>query len=98
MARIEGIVTTINSKPEEEWLIVHHKKEGIGVDIEQRVRALIKADQAKVHFGGTGGATYRLRQESMLFAPHAQCPLFGELRLLWGVERTKFEETPDVRF
>ena len=46
---VEGIASTIRTRPNEEWLVVHHKKEGIGRDIEEEVRALLP-QTAQVHF------------------------------------------------
>ena len=46
---VQGIANTINTKPTEEWLVVHHKA-GIGMDFENEVRRLLSVDDAKVHF------------------------------------------------
>ena len=46
---VEGIASTIMTRPDEAWLIVHHKKEGIDRDIQDEVRALLPAT-ARVHF------------------------------------------------
>ena len=46
---VEGIASTIRTRPNEEWLVVHHKKEGIDRDIEEEVRALLP-QTAQVHF------------------------------------------------
>ena len=45
---IEGIASTIRTKSEEEWLIIHHK-DGIAMDFEQEVRALLPEGN-KTHF------------------------------------------------
>ena len=37
------------TRPDEAWLVVHHKKEGIDRDIEEEVRALLPPT-ARVHF------------------------------------------------
>ena len=39
---VEGIASTILSRPDEPWLVVHHKSESIGRDIEDEVRALLR--------------------------------------------------------
>ena len=46
---VEGIASTILRKPDEQWLIVHHKKESIGRDIEDEVRTVLPS-AARVHF------------------------------------------------
>ena len=46
---IDGIVSTINNKPEEEWLVVHHKTKG-GIDVPSGVKALMEGNQDRVHF------------------------------------------------
>ena len=46
---VEGIASTILTRPDEPWLVVHHKQEGIGRDIEDEVRALLPP-AARVHF------------------------------------------------
>jgi hypothetical protein len=38
---VEGIASTILTRPDEPWLVVHHKQEGICRDIEDEVRALL---------------------------------------------------------
>lgn len=53
---IEGVASTILTKPDEQWLIVHHKAESIGIDFETEVRQLLPDggrfppdDKGKVH-------------------------------------------------
>ena len=46
---VEGIASTIRSKPDEEWLVVHHKT-GIKMDFETEVRTLLQDDGRGVHF------------------------------------------------
>ena len=46
---VEGIASTILTRPDEPWLVVHHKKEGIDRDIEDEVRALLPPT-VRVHF------------------------------------------------
>ena len=46
---VEGIASTILTRPDEPWLVVHHKQEGIGRDIEDEVRALLPPT-VRVHF------------------------------------------------
>lgn len=46
---LDGIVSTINTKPEEDWLVVHHK-DGIGMDFESEVRDLVKGNPNRVNF------------------------------------------------
>jgi hypothetical protein len=45
----EGIAATINSKPYEDWLVIHHKKDH-RFDIEADVSALVTGDTRRVHF------------------------------------------------
>lgn len=47
---IDAIATTINGKPGESWLVVHHKASPVMVDIEAGVRELLTVDQDHVHF------------------------------------------------
>lgn len=44
---LEGVVSTILTKPDQDWLIVHHK--GIDMDFEAEVRALLPIG-VRVHF------------------------------------------------
>jgi hypothetical protein len=46
---IEGIVSTINTKPDEDWLVVFHK-DGIEMNFERVVRDLIAGNKERVHF------------------------------------------------
>jgi hypothetical protein len=46
---LDGIVSTINTKPDEDWLVVFHK-DGIGMDFAAEVRDLIAHDKERVHF------------------------------------------------
>lgn len=46
---IEGIASTIRSKPNDEWLVVHHKSR-IAMDLEAEVRALLPSGSPSVHF------------------------------------------------
>jgi hypothetical protein len=46
---VDGIVATINKKPNEEWLVVHHKTIH-GLDLPVQVRDLIDGDKDRVHF------------------------------------------------
>jgi hypothetical protein len=48
-ALLDGIAETINSKPEEDWLVVHHK-DGIGVDCVPELQKRIAGDGARVKF------------------------------------------------
>ncbi|WP_259781416.1 DEAD/DEAH box helicase family protein [Aestuariispira ectoiniformans] len=48
-ALIDGIVSTINTKPREEWLVVHHKP-GTNLDIPSQVRDLVDGDKGRIHF------------------------------------------------
>ena len=45
----DGIASTINTKPGEEWLIVCHQPNG-QFDVEASVRSLLQGDQRRVHF------------------------------------------------
>lgn len=46
---VEGIASTILIRPDDPWLVVHHKQDGIGRDIEDEVHALLPAT-VRVHF------------------------------------------------
>jgi hypothetical protein len=46
---LDGIAETINAKPEEEWLVVHHK-DGIGVDLVPDLQKRITGDPERVKF------------------------------------------------
>jgi hypothetical protein len=46
---IEGIACTIRTKPQEEWLVIHHK-DALESTFEADVRALLADDSDKVHF------------------------------------------------
>lgn len=46
---VEGVVSTILQKPEQEWLVIHHKA-GIDMDFEAEVRSLLPDTAANVHF------------------------------------------------
>jgi hypothetical protein len=45
----EGIASTIRLRPNEDWLVVHHKSSG-GQNIETRIRNLLPVNACKVHF------------------------------------------------
>lgn len=47
---IDGIASTINTKPGEEWLVVHHLPSKHTVDVAAGVQALLTGDKNKVHF------------------------------------------------
>jgi hypothetical protein len=49
MLFVEGIVTTVMTRPDEEWLIIHHKPD-IDMDLEQEVRARLPLFGPQVHF------------------------------------------------
>lgn len=46
---VDGIAATINSKPEEDFLVIHHKKDH-RFDIEADVSTLVTGDKSRVHF------------------------------------------------
>lgn len=52
-ALVDGVVATINSKPDEEWLVVHHKGTNT-MDLPTQVLDLIGGDKARVHFTNWG--------------------------------------------
>lgn len=55
---LAGIAKTINTKPDEEWLVVCHKADGLNYDVEELVRAQLTFDHAdKVHFISWGNHT-----------------------------------------
>lgn len=47
---IDGIASTINTKPDKEWLVVHHLPNKHTVDVAAGVQALLTGDKNKVHF------------------------------------------------
>jgi hypothetical protein len=49
----DGVASTINTKPDEEWLIVHHKGDST-FDFQSQVTDLLKPRTAKVHFVNWG--------------------------------------------
>ena len=46
---IEGIVKTILTRPDEEWLVVYHKN-GIGIDVPSAITAFLPDNGPRVHF------------------------------------------------
>lgn len=50
---LDGIASTINAKPEEEWLVVHHKA-GIAMDFETELTSRLTSDPSRVHFRNWG--------------------------------------------
>jgi hypothetical protein len=46
---IEGIVRTILTRPDEEWLVVYHKN-GIGIDMPTAITAFLPDNGPRVHF------------------------------------------------
>jgi hypothetical protein len=59
---VEGIASTVQTRPDEPWLVVHHKQEGIGRDIEDEVRAFLPSG-CRVHPAlGCARRHQRLRQ------------------------------------
>jgi hypothetical protein len=49
MLFVEGIISTVMTRPDEEWLIIHHKAD-IDMDFEEEVRARLPLFGPKVHF------------------------------------------------
>jgi hypothetical protein len=47
-ALVDGIAETINSKPDKEWLVVHHK-DGIGIDFVPELQKRITDNPERVH-------------------------------------------------
>jgi hypothetical protein len=48
---LAGIVATVNQKPAEDWLIVHHKAETInGISVPEAVTREFRGDPARLHF------------------------------------------------
>jgi hypothetical protein len=46
---LDSIASIINTKPDEQWLVVHHK-DGIGVNFEEAVRGLVSGNEDRVRF------------------------------------------------
>lgn len=47
---VDGIATTINLKPLEEWLVICHKPKDAHYDIEADIKSLVRGDPGRVHF------------------------------------------------
>lgn len=47
---VEGICRTIETKPDEDWLIVHHKQDGRVGEVVQDIRRTAKVNPARLHF------------------------------------------------
>lgn len=47
---VDGIATTINLKPLEEWLVICHKPKDAQFDIEADIKSLVRDDVRRVHF------------------------------------------------
>lgn len=47
---VDGIASTINTKPEEEWLVVVHKPSYRVGDLDTRIKELVQGDLSRVHF------------------------------------------------
>ncbi|KPF83905.1 hypothetical protein IP70_16985 [alpha proteobacterium AAP38] len=47
---VEGICRTIETKPTEDWLIVHHKKDSRVGDVEEKIRRRAKVNPERLHF------------------------------------------------
>jgi hypothetical protein len=58
----EGIILTVNSKPTEDWLVVVHREDTIGLNLEKLVRAALP-DHTGLHFctWGSHSATNEYR-------------------------------------
>lgn len=52
---VEGVVSAINSKPDEEWLVIVHKKDA-NRDISEYVREQVANKEQKIHFLTWGNA------------------------------------------
>jgi hypothetical protein len=48
-ALLDGIAETINTKPDEDWLVVHHK-DGINLDFATALQTRITGNPARIHF------------------------------------------------
>jgi hypothetical protein len=49
MVFVEGVIATVMTRPEEEWLIIHHKAD-IDMDFEEEVRARLPPFGPRLHF------------------------------------------------
>jgi hypothetical protein len=47
---LEGLAAMVNSRPEENWLIVYHKKETIWIDIPKKLPALFHGNPGRLKF------------------------------------------------
>lgn len=83
---VDGIASTINTKPDEQWLVVHHQT-GINMDLPDQVRSLLVGDSDRVHFLGWGShdATNEFANVSnvilagTLFYRTSRCEALGRL-------------------
>lgn len=97
---VEGIVATVMTKPNQKWLIIHHKAE-IGIDVETSVRALLPANGIEVHFlnWGAHDATNRFAHvpniilAGTLFYRHSHYEALGRLACGQRATDGAFEES-----
>jgi hypothetical protein len=47
---VQGIASAINAKPKERWLVIHHKPDGNGYDLEAAIRDGLMVPQDQVYF------------------------------------------------
>jgi len=101
---VEGVASTINTKPHEQWLVVHHRSQG-GLDIENDVRDLIVASQSNVHFISWGNhqATNAYKDVSnvilagTLFYPASHYEALGRLASNKPASTGKFPKSDEAK-
>ncbi|WP_334380402.1 hypothetical protein [Bradyrhizobium sp. AZCC 1577] len=100
----EGVARTIQTRPAEQWLVVHHKPTG-EMDFEKLVRAKLSLNDEQVHFltWGRHDATNRFAQVSnvilagTLFFPDFLYEALGRLAAARPSSTGQFEEASSVR-
>jgi hypothetical protein len=100
----EGVARTIQTRPTEQWLVVHHKPTG-EMDFEKLVRAKLSLDDERVHFltWGRHDATNRFAHVSnvilagTLFFPDFLYEALGRLAAARPSSTGQFEEASSVR-
>ena len=97
---VDGIATTINTKSEDEWLVVCHKPKPGFWDVETDVRELLTGSQDKVHFI-TWGNHYATNAYSnvpnvilagTLFWPASAYESLGRLAAAFPSDRGRYPE------
>ena len=98
----DAVTKTVNTKPDEEWLIVYHKNLGKNaVDVPEAVRASLTGDHSRVHFlnWGAHDATNEYKHvrnvilAGTLFYPTSRNESLGRLASGHPSSKGSFSET-----